>query len=92
MMQHKEEFKMSYTDKCDAIAKSYHDFCDIHNEADLRKHGLSLTDWKEVKRLIPLLGSIGNIECTIYEKAAEWFENHGFMVFDENGIGYRITI
>lgn len=83
---------MSYTEKVNAIARSYHDFLDLQNDADLRKAGLSLTDWKEIKRLIPLLGSIGNIECTIYEKAAEWFENHGFIVMEENGIGYRITI
>ncbi|WP_026653534.1 hypothetical protein [Butyrivibrio proteoclasticus] len=85
---------MRYTDKCNAIAKSYHDFCDMQYEADLRKAGLSLTDWKEIKRLIPLLGSIGNMEYTIYEKAAKWFKDHGFIVVDADNdkIGYRITI
>ncbi|AOZ97928.1 hypothetical protein [Butyrivibrio hungatei] len=83
---------MSFSEKCNAIAKCYHDFIALQDDAALRKAGLSLTDWKEIRRLIPLLGTIGNIECTIYEKAAKWFEDHDYLVFDENGIGYRITI
>ena len=74
------------------IAKTNHEFLDLHDDNDLRKAGLSLTDWKEIKRLLPLLSTPGNIECTIYEKAAEFFEKRGYMVFDENGIGFRITI
>lgn len=74
------------------ITRTWDDLRNILDDADLKKAGLSLSDYRECQRLMALLGAPGNIECTICEKAAAFFEKHGYMVFDENGIGYRITI
>ncbi len=78
--------------KLSVITRTWDDLRNILDDEDLRKAGLSLTDYTECRRLMPLLGAPGNIECTIYEKAAEFFEKHGYLVMDETGIGYRITI
>lgn len=83
---------MRIAEKMQIITKTWDDLRNILDDADLRKSGLSYSDYTECKRLMSLLGAPGNIECTIYEKAADFFEKHGFMVFEENGIGYRITI
>lgn len=77
--------------KMQIITRTWDDLRNILDDADLRKAGLSLSDYRECERLMPLLGAPGNIECTICEKAAGFFEKHGYIVKDENGIGYRIT-
>ncbi len=81
----------NFTDKCNVITRTYHDLVDIYDDADLRKAGLSYTDYQECKRLMPLLGAPGNVADTIYDKAAGFFKKHGYIV-KERGIVLQITI
>ncbi len=80
-----------FTDKCNVIARTYHDLVDLYDDADLRREGLSLTDYWEIRRLMPLLGEPGKVADTIYDKAAGYFKKHGYTVTEE-GIGFNITI
>ncbi len=91
---HKEGGKLSKNtvEKMRIITRTWDDLRNILDDFDLKKSELSYSDYTECKRLMSLLGAPGNIECTIYEKAAAFFEKHGYMVMDDNGIGYRITI
>ena len=80
-----------FTDKCNVIARTYDALVAIYDDADLRKEDLSLTDYQECKRLMPLLGAPGNVADTIYDKAAGFFKKHGYTV-KERGIVLQITI
>ena len=82
----------SVVDKMRFITSTWDDLRRIYDDADLKKEGLSLSDYRECQRLMPLLGAPGNSECTISEKAASFFEKHGYLVMYDNGIGFRIKI
>ncbi len=63
----------------------------IDDDEALQRSGLSMSDYRECERLMPLLGSPGCIAYTIYEKAAGFFKKHGYNV-NISGTGYMITI
>ena len=73
------------------ISKAFTDLYDMREDSDLEKAGLSLSDYWECKRLMPLLGAPGKTADTIYGKAADFFKEHGFKV-TEQGVGFTITI
>ena len=83
---------MSDAEKMTVISTAFHKFRDIYDDADLRKAGLSLSDYREVERLFPLLGKPGDYAKTIYKNAAEWFKRNGFTVYEDKIIGYEIAI
>ena len=78
-------------DKLKIITRAWSDLYNMLDDADLKKAGLSLSDYSECKRLIALLGAPGNKAETVIEKAAGYFEKHGYTV-TESGIGYQITV
>lgn len=82
---------MTFADKLRNITKAYNGICDILDDKDLAKAGLTLSDYRECQRLMPLLGEPGRIAYTLYKKAADYFKNKGFIV-SESGSGYQITI
>lgn len=82
---------MSVASKCSKISRTYSDLVGIYDDADLKKEGLSLTDYQECKRLMALLGAPGNVADTIYDKAAGFFKKHGYTV-TQKGIVLQITI
>ncbi len=83
---------MSDAEKMRIISGAFHKFRDIYDDTDLSKEGLSLSDYREVERLFPLLGEPGSYAKTIYKNAAEWFKRNGFKVYEDKIIGYEIAI
>ena len=77
-------------DKLRNITNAFSGLYNILDDADLRKAGLSLYDYRECERLMKMLGAPGNSADTICEKAAGYFKKHGFTI-TEKGIGYTIT-
>ncbi len=73
------------------IAKAFTDLYDIREDSDLEKADLSLSDYRECERLMPLIGAPGKTADTICEKAAGFFKEHGFKV-QTSGIGFSISI
>ncbi len=73
------------------IAKAFTDLYDMREDGDLEKANISLSDYWECERLMPLLGAPGKDADTICERAATFFKEHGFKV-TESGIGFNITI
>ena len=80
-----------FTQKCHIITSAYEALRAIYDDADLRKAKLSVTDYWECRRLMPLLGAIGNSEETVYSKAAAFFKSFGYTV-EECGLGFKISI
>ncbi len=78
-------------DKLRKISRTYSDIHSLYDDADLKKAGLSLSDYRELLRLMPLLGKPGSAAYTIFERAASYFNEHGFSV-SESGNGFLITI
>ena len=78
-------------DKMRSITKAFSELYNMLDDADLRKAGLSLSDYRECERLMPLLGAPGNSAETICEKAAGVFKKHGYTITDTT-IGFKITI
>ena len=77
--------------KLNTITRTYSDLIEIYDDADLKKSGLTLSDYQECKRLMPMLGKPGDVAETIYEKAADFFLKHGYNV-EKEGIGFSISI
>jgi len=73
------------------ISKAFTDLYDMREDSDLEKADLSLSDFRECQRLMPLLGRPGKTADTICEKAANFFKEHGFKV-QTSGIGFSISI
>ena len=82
---------MSDAEKMRIISSAYHKFCDIYDDADLHKAGLSLSDYREVEYLFSLLGKPGSKAKTLISNAAKWFANKGYTV-ELKGIAFEITI
>ena len=81
---------MTFSERCNVITSAYYALRAMDDDASIAKEGLSLSDYWECRRLMPLLGSFGNSEVTFYSKAADFFKKFGFDVKEE-GIGFRIT-
>ena len=80
----------NFTDRCNVITGAFYALRAIDDDAALKKADLSVTDYWECRRLMPLLGAFDNSEVTIYEKAAAFFKRYGYKVENE-GIGFRIS-
>ncbi len=77
--------------KLEVITRTFSALYNILDDADLSKAGLSLSDYRECRRLMPLLGAPGSRAETIIEKAADFFKEHGYTVVS-CGIGFAISI
>ena len=82
---------MTFADKLRNITKAYNGIYDILDDKDLAKAGLTLSDYRECQRLMPLLGEPGKIAYTLCEKAADYFKGKQYKV-SESGIGFKIQI
>lgn len=79
------------TKKYRLIAKLYSDLQSIDRSEDLRRRGLSLTDYHMVVDLFNRIQKDGFV-LTISTKVAEYFKKFGFHVeLDEEGVNYEIT-
>ena len=78
-------------EKLRRISSAYGDLYRIDDDLALRKAKLEIPDYKECKRLMPMLGQPGAYASTFFKKAAAFFERHGYEVkiADE---GYMIMI
>ncbi len=82
---------MKLAEKLHNITKAYNGLYNILDDKDLAKAGMSLTDYRECQRLMPLLGEPGKRAYTLIGKAADYFRNKGYEV-SKSGIGYQISI
>ena len=70
--------------------KILHDFKNIENEKDLKKRGLSLSDYNYIYDILSILCDLKSSAQTINKNAADYFKKYGFNVVN-TGIGFLIS-
>ncbi len=64
-------------------------FDEIEHSDDLRKYGLSLSDYEEARSCFNIVSNIYKTE-TIYSEVAKFYKKFGFDI-KQKGIGFEIT-
>ncbi len=80
------------TRKMHIFVKAYDKYRIIEDEADLRKNGLSLSDYYIVGDCLKELSDIEDKSfVTFIESVARWFESNGFTV-NKQVVNYEISL
>ena len=82
---------MNIAEQLHKITDAFNGLYSILDDNDLYKAGLSLSDFRECQRLMPMLGEPGKKACTVCEKAADYFRRKQFVVTKSNK-GFEISI
>jgi hypothetical protein len=84
--------KKTFTSACQSISRAYETLhCTIYHSDDLKRYGLTLSDYYASLDIMNDLRKPGSHTDTFISAVAEFFRSFGFTVIPK-GIGYEISI
>lgn len=81
----------TFSQKCRTISRTFEKLHYMQDDNDLRREGLTLSDYRAALDIMPSLGAPGSTATTIYKNVADFFTRYGYNV-QPAGIGYKISI